>query len=486
MYYLEDGTMQVNEPKIENSGIPQGLFIKRHVIPHVDGTGSILPTDLKLGGFIEIYGKIFHVCKCDPFTKWFFSEAGMDLGEECEAPVDAYTTAEDVKLRSMKGEFGIPRNVMEGKYYNELQLGGARGNQGLEQFLKNDGKVLRFYSYWDDHTRYGMRQYQVIQYFLADDSVQISDQYQRNSGRDPFPTLFKRRKMEKNYKVNAVPGMLQKDPVYVKSDDLICGQFLEVLGRAYFLYDCDEFTKNFYKDYMDVEQVSYPKQVEDRPIYHAKLTPPPHNGPGTEEDSLASCIHLQPQIPKQDLVKLTTLDGKILRFEARCGNGQVEDENRKFIIGFYCANDTVACWELRQRNSGFAEGKFAERGRKKHPATGTWFQPTDFFVGAHVAISTMPMIVTRADEYTLKYMEQNSQQFPMCNVQYILYKIGAIKGDPELQKASSLDPDTFREVIEQKTGVYLVDQELITLLRTFGEPSDEPRIGMEALMAAIY
>merc|ERR1711904_327570 len=75
-------------------------------------------------------------------------------------------------------------------------------------------------------------------------------------------------------------------------------------------------------------------------IYHSRLHPPPHNGPGTEEDSLASCIHLQPQVPKQDLVKLTTLDGKILRFECRCANGQVEDEDRKFIIGYFCANDT--------------------------------------------------------------------------------------------------------------------------------------------------
>jgi len=486
MYYLEDGTMQVNEPKVENSGIPQGAFIKRHVIPHTDGRGSILPTDLKLGVQIEIYGKIFQLCKCDQFTKWFYGEAGLDLGEECDAPTDAYTEAVDMEIKVRHGHFGIPRNVMEGKHYNELQLGGARGNQGLDQFLKNDGKVLRFYSYWDDHTRYGQRQYQVIQYFLADDSVQISDQYQRNSGRDPFPTMFKRRRMEKNYKVNAVPGMLQKDPIYVTPDDLVCGQYLEVLGRAFFLYDCDDFTKNFYNVYMGVEQVPFPKQVEDPVIYHAKLHPPPHNGPGTEEDSLASCIHLQPQVPKQDLVKLTTLDGKILRFEARCANGQVEDEDRKFIIGYFCANDTVACWELRQRNSGFAEGKFAERGRKRNPYTGEWYKAHDFFVGASCSISCMPMVVTRADEYTLKYLEENSDQFPTSNVGYILSRIAAIKDDEQCKAAGSLDPDTFRDAVEQITGVYLVDQELITLLRRFGEPSDEPRISMEALLAAIY
>merc|ERR1711977_434868 len=117
--------------------------------------------------------------------------------------------------------------------------------------------------------------------------------------------------------------------------------------------------------------------------------------------------------------------GKILRFEARCANGQVEDEDRKFIIGFFLANDTMACWELRQRNSGFAEGKFAERGRKRNPYTGEWYKSPDFFVGAAVSVSCMPMVVTRADEYSLKFMEENCHQFPMCNVQIILQKIEA-------------------------------------------------------------
>merc|ERR1719160_877019 len=157
---------------------------------------------------------------------------------------------------------------------------------------------------------------------------------------------------------------------------------------------------------MNFEQVPVPQSVEDAPMVHTQLIYPPHNGVGTEEDSLASCINLQPKIPKQDLVKLTTLDGKILRFEARCANYQIEDEDRKFIIGFYCANDTVACWELRQRNSGFTEGKFAERGRKRNPHTGEWYRSTDLFVGGPVTISCMPMVVTRADEYSLKYMEE--------------------------------------------------------------------------------
>ena len=33
MYYLMDGTLYITEPKIENSGLPQGVFLKRQKVP---------------------------------------------------------------------------------------------------------------------------------------------------------------------------------------------------------------------------------------------------------------------------------------------------------------------------------------------------------------------------------------------------------------------------------------------------------------------
>merc|ERR1719424_1677778 len=42
-FYLEDGTMMVVEPKVENSGIPQGTFVKRHRIPKPKELGWLLP-----------------------------------------------------------------------------------------------------------------------------------------------------------------------------------------------------------------------------------------------------------------------------------------------------------------------------------------------------------------------------------------------------------------------------------------------------------
>jgi hypothetical protein len=34
-YYLADGSLHISEPKVVNSGIPQGIFMKRHRAPKV-------------------------------------------------------------------------------------------------------------------------------------------------------------------------------------------------------------------------------------------------------------------------------------------------------------------------------------------------------------------------------------------------------------------------------------------------------------------
>ncbi|GFR26023.1 EF-hand domain-containing protein 1, partial [Trichonephila clavata] len=49
LYYLQDDTMEVIEPKIPNSGLVQGTLFKRHAFPHPRGKGrTYLWKDLNL------------------------------------------------------------------------------------------------------------------------------------------------------------------------------------------------------------------------------------------------------------------------------------------------------------------------------------------------------------------------------------------------------------------------------------------------------
>lgn len=111
--------------------------------------------------------------------------------------------------------------------------------------------------------------------------------------------------------------------------------------------------------------------------------------------------------------------------------------------------------------------------RTMNPDTGKVFEPEDFFVGALVKISKMPMRIIRADEYTLKYMETDPDTFPQSALHLIIEKIsGLIQHEGSLP--ATMTPEDFRDTTAERTGVELSDQELITILRNCnaGETAD--------------
>jgi len=482
LFYLEDGTMQIVEKKVENAGIPQGAFVKRHRIPRPEGGGFYSPGDLKMGTSVTVYARTFRICSCDEFTAWFYKTAGMDLGQPEDEPIDQFSVSEAAKKEGGQGG-SVPRDVVEGKEFTELMLGGSRKNAKLSQFITNDRKVLRFYCYWDDHTRYGTRQYYILLYFLADDSVQILECYGRNSGRDPYPVLYKRAPLLKNPTISATPGMLEADPVCVKPTDLEVGKTVDVFGRALFLYDCDDFTRSFYRDYSGVEQASMP--IQDEVKERVQFPIPPHFGFGSEEDSLMTCLSLRPKPPRQDLLKLMTNSEKVLRFEARMDNGLPEDKARKFVLGFFLADDSVALYEISERNSGHWGGKFAERSRKRNPDTDAWFRAGDFFVGATVTVNSCPFFIYRSDEYTLKFMETYPEVFPQADIRLICEKLRPLKDSAKIQGQRTISPDHLRELVLSELDGMLRDQELITLLRFLGNGPASPDIDVMKLSKAI-
>lgn len=55
-FYLEDGSITVLEPKVKNSGIPQGVLMRRTRVPKGEKTFLELE-DMFLGAQVEIFGK---------------------------------------------------------------------------------------------------------------------------------------------------------------------------------------------------------------------------------------------------------------------------------------------------------------------------------------------------------------------------------------------------------------------------------------------
>jgi hypothetical protein len=143
-YFLEDDSIAVVEPPVENSGILQGVLIKRQRLPK-NSTDFYCIKDFNLGINITFYGKTFRIVSCDEFTEHYLMETeGIVLNAPEAMPVDNYVLqrVRPARVHNFKGE----------------------RNDRLRRFLENDRKVLRFFCIWDDRdSMYGeLREFVII------------------------------------------------------------------------------------------------------------------------------------------------------------------------------------------------------------------------------------------------------------------------------------------------------------------------------------
>ena len=164
-FYLDDDTFYITEPRVENSGVPQGVFLKRHKVPKPEG-GNYSDNDLNDGMNIDVYGRVFRIVDCDDFTKKFYADLGFALNEKEDYPSDLFK-ANRIMLKTKIP----PPDSAEVREYVEKKLNGGKFNKGLQQFLENDRKVLSFDIVWDDSSYDGGLKFFKLDFFLSDNTV---------------------------------------------------------------------------------------------------------------------------------------------------------------------------------------------------------------------------------------------------------------------------------------------------------------------------
>jgi len=349
-----------------------------------------MPTDFKVGLDIGIYGRVIRIYDADQYTREFFQNIGQPQPEPQMVPDDNFK-------KSMTKP--TTKKDQEMKEFLEKSLGGGRV-PSQKQFLDNDRKVLRFYTKCDDHPF-------IINYYLADDTVEIREVHHPNDGRDSFSQLLRRQKLPQNFALNQ-PGQNFIGDNYLTDDEIMPGGTIDAFGRTFRIQGVDQFTQQYYKQkygrHFEIGQVEFPKPREPKP-----LVVPPHNGFGDEEDSLGYVYKLMPDKPKRDFFKYVDNDKKILRFTARLNTRVPEDVDRRFIISFYLSDDTVSIFEPGQKNSGIVEGKFLERRKYKNVDKNMEFvTPTDLAIGGDVKINGYSFHILSCDDYTQKYLDNYS------------------------------------------------------------------------------
>jgi hypothetical protein len=412
-YYLEDDSVHIAEPRVENSGLQQGRLVKRHRVPK-DNNEFVNLNDLTLGNELVLYARKFYIYDCDEFTRTFFNETGIPLGEPVAVPSDAFTRKNTVEPVTFK------KLMHPAKEHMEASLGKQMGVdiQSTQKFFRYDREVLRFFCVFHDELMLGESRPYVVHYFLADDTVEVMEVKQANSGRDNFPAFLKRSKLPKRYgeiapSVSKIGTSTNAKVQYYTDADFVVGQPVHVYGRELVVAGADDFTKNFYFTKYGMTEADFPEiQNNAPPVEPTRVEPPPWNGFGTEEDSMGSVLHLQAKIPKTDYLKLMMFNGVDLRFLAKLVGAKPQDKNRRFVVTYFMAVDKISVFEEFEANSGHMGGKFAEKRRVKNPANGEFYTVADLKIGTNIILDHFEFEILKADDFTQNYINANPQLFP--------------------------------------------------------------------------
>jgi len=190
-----------------------------------------------------------------------------------------------------------------------------------------------------------------------------------------------------------------------------------------------------------------PVKIKKNPHQKVIHPIPPHNGIGSEEDSLLSVYFLSPAQRIKDMNKIFKSDKHVLRFSCKLISSVAADEERKFLISVYARDDTITVYELADKNSGRTPCRFMERKKHKNPFTKKHYIEKDFAIGNTIYLNCFIFKLIESDEYTKKYMRDNPDIFIDSDMQAILNRIrlvGNKSGNYEdflVQVIKNLDPN---------------------------------------------
>ena len=381
-WFLTDNTVSIVEQKTDNSGIPEGPFLER-------GKHIVKPTPMSRDRYLEIedmlpgcqvslYSRTFMFYAMSGWTRQYCEETlGVEVPPDMEGPIDAYTEA---RAEFMSRETGCDQTKNRGKpmypmkRYAEALRGKHTRAKGAEHrnHLFN-GKVLEFTLVWEGGDKlYGHQHVYKMRFYLQDRTIAINNVFKPNSGIDPFSKFYARARLLKNH--DAFGGEMghenmdgEDDYAYYDEGDFDIGVVMNVNNRAMTIVNCSKFTREHYKQAHGKDLK--PDAIKLRDLIDPVKTPPPprplppHNGIGSEEDSVSNCKRLVIKPHRRDEKKLVMMEGKTLRFSCKLVNDRPADQSRRFVIRYFLADDTITVYEPPVHNSGLVGGKFIRRMR---------------------------------------------------------------------------------------------------------------------------
>lgn len=252
----------------------QGTFLKRHRVQNPATGGFVGILDLPVGGAITLYGRTFHILGCDPFTRAFLEREGLDVAPDMPYPETARSfsscqrgnapvapqplpdllvpvagsrtgvTAASFLLmlltfRAQEEEHAAAAAAAAKAVKPRRNESAVERGEKARQWFSMDRKVLRFFCTFDEAPAAPgapvERRSYVLHFFLADNTVEILEVVEKNSGRDPFPKLLSKQPLPKTavavgIKPMGVESRKALHVEYVRPVDLRIGATVNVFG----------------------------------------------------------------------------------------------------------------------------------------------------------------------------------------------------------------------------------------------------------------
>jgi hypothetical protein len=362
---------------------------------------------------VDVFGRAVRLYACDEWTKRFFAELGSPQDPDFAPPVDRYTelhpeiteTLDVVRGAGLlEDQNEAPTKVFAKTSssitrYIEAAKGKGRPKKDTKaRYMQFDGVVLRFFLQWVDDWNGDVAKFRFrMSYDLAEEMAELTQLVERKGVVRPPPFMKKRRLprfiLAHDDRMRSCDDETGDEDYYTE-DDFKVGATIEVFGRSMLIFDCDDFTQQWYMKNKGYDQRRARIDVSDpAPPAVVHAVPPPTMF-GSDDDTLNGLKSLVPSQPRRSPRKENLGS---TRYVAKMVTNDPVDRGREFRVTFYRDDQSVNIYEPPMRNSGVLGGNFLRRTRIDNPQTGRLFELNNFFTGAKLTINCFTFELLRED-----------------------------------------------------------------------------------------
>ena len=261
-YYVQDRTITIHTTSAHGDGAsdPPRRFLSRcNMNDYIDGD----LTGLTIGKELRIKGKRFVVYDADKATRKFYQQnlPQINIGHSLPLP-QAKSDSREEEETTNEGKTTLSRS---GKRNDRITFLKDNNMRPTRNFIENDGKILQFDCSWNDTSEYGDTRIFKLFFHMVDDTIELREVNQRNSGRERNALLNLRRDKLIN------PESSEELPQCYTWQDIKIGGRIYAFGRVLNVTGCNAFTRTFLnrnqRPNQDESNQMVPQSMKSTPKY---------------------------------------------------------------------------------------------------------------------------------------------------------------------------------------------------------------------------